>query len=144
MVVLLHKRIHLDLLKNISSTVPSSTIDKLPSQSHSLLLTIEEVVAVLYAPQDVTSVQSSIVALAESVGQLRSVILDEFIQVGHTKANTTEAIDALTKAVGEASISGKSARGKETDVRKWFSTCFEQIAKLSQTIIASLDAESSC
>ncbi len=142
MVVLLHKRILLGLLKNVPSTVPNSILDKLPSQSHNLLLTIEDVVAALYAPQDVTAVQFSIIALAQFVSQFRSVILDEFIVVGYPKASTTEAIDALTMAFDEASISGKSTRRKEADVRRWFNTCFEQIAKLSQTIIASLDAES--
>ncbi|KAI0093500.1 hypothetical protein BDY19DRAFT_902285 [Irpex rosettiformis] len=137
MVVLLHKRIFLDILKHSSPSISDSTFDKLPPLSHKLLLAMEDVVAALYAPQDVPTVHSSIAAIADSVYHLQPLILNEFIG-----SDGAEAVDALTKKMEQVSVSGKLTKGKDADVRKWFNTCFEQIAKLSQTIVISLNAES--
>ncbi|OBZ69180.1 hypothetical protein A0H81_10814 [Grifola frondosa] len=58
-VALLQKRIVLDVLSSLPSRPPSSapindTLDSLPAHSHALVLAMEEVIASLYAPQDVS------------------------------------------------------------------------------------------
>ena len=102
---------------------------------------MEEVVAVLYAPQDVASVRASIIAIVNSITQLRLVIMKEIMGIEDVE---TGDVNTVTKKMEETSLSGQPVQGtsKEATSRKWFSSCFEQISKSSQTILLSLNAES--
>lgn len=140
--MLLHKRVHLDILKATSPTVSDASLDKLPHHSHTILLAAEELVAALYAPQDISSLRSTIVSSAAVVDQLRVALYQDILLSSEPREPREGTdVDALQSGLEELSVSGGSRRKKETDVRKWFDTCFEQIAKLSRTIVASLDAE---
>ena len=140
MTVLLHKRIQLDVLKGVKDP-PTSMIpllDSLPPRSHALLLSTEELTAALYSPQDSSSIRSALVSLVADVNQLAAVLYD-----GQLLALKDADINALTKQMAAASINSSSAKSKtSSDSRKWFDTCFEQINKVSQTTLSSIDIES--
>ncbi|KAI0682442.1 hypothetical protein BC835DRAFT_883396 [Cytidiella melzeri] len=144
MIVLLHKRVLVDILKAPFTPTSHSLLDKMPPQSHDLLLAMEDVVAALYALQDIPVMRTAIMNIAASVNRLKLILYqDSFIRSVDTKDKTLTDIDALTKKMERADIHGTPTQRKAADVRKWFDTCFEQILKLSQNIITSLDDESS-
>lgn len=144
MVVLLHKRVQLDILKNAkSSTFKTRSLDALPQHSHNLLLAMEESIAALYSPQDPSAIRSSTTSLAENVIQLKTVLYDqEFLGTESAGSEGAADVEALAKKMTEVSVNSSSAHSKTHNIRKWFDTCFDQIQKLSQTIIASLDEDS--
>lgn len=102
----------------------NAVLDALPSQSHALLVALEDVVATLYAPQNASSIASAISPLASSVESLRATI--------------TPVLPSADTSTGGAP---SGSQGTQRDVRKWFITCFEQIDKLSRNLADSLAQE---
>ncbi|PSR94111.1 hypothetical protein PHLCEN_2v4539 [Hermanssonia centrifuga] len=138
MVAMMHKRIILDILKQ--STPPkdasATSIDVLPGLSHTLLLACEELVAVLYAPQDSRAIRSAILSLAETVRKVKTSLLSTQLL---PDIRPSADVGSLEKKMGQVSINNETPAKKERNVRAWFNTCFEQIEKLSQTIGSSLE-----
>lgn len=128
---LLHKRVILDLLglSPASDQNQSHNLDALPACSHSLLLAAEDLIAALYAPQDLA-------ALREAVARLASVAQDIHTEVTTaTLIQPPDQVSSLSQKLAGMQVGGaEGTRGKEKDVNKWFATCFEQIEKLSKSI----------
>lgn len=140
---LLHKRIQLDLLARLPaepSLASVSALDTLPDCSHELLIAFEEVVASLYAPQDLQNIASAISSLATSIRRLRTVISDGDLLPWRAEPG----VDTLTNGMASMSVATEAAggRGKEKDVRRWLDTCFEQIEKLSRNLTDAFSQES--
>ncbi|KAL4254061.1 Cyclin-D1-binding protein 1-like protein [Abortiporus biennis] len=113
-IVLLHKRVLLDVLKPASQSTSLETnpsLDALPSQSHSLLLTVEDLVAALYAPQKVSSIHAALESLVHNTRQLRSTLLE-----GKLLPEVKE--QSLEQQMAGVSIGGSSSDVKKKDVRE--------------------------
>jgi len=125
--VLLHKRVLLDLLnpKATFDTHLYAVLDTLPPLSHKLLLATEEIVAVLYAPQNPVAMSSAVTVLDSAVRELQETLTQKDLLP--PPPASLEAVDGDKK--------------KEKYVRKWYETCFDQIHKLYSTLRESLDAE---
>ena len=136
MSTLIHKTIMLALLKDGCMYSPDygQRVDSLLDISHSFLLAHEEVVATLYAPQKPEAFYEAVGELASSLRQAKSELL-EFRSI-LALALESQGISGLEKKMAAATISGGQSEPakKEKDVRKWFETCFEQVAKLCQGV----------
>ncbi|TCD60542.1 Pre-mRNA-splicing factor slt11 [Steccherinum ochraceum] len=129
--VLLHKRVVLDLLKPKVTPEPpaNAALDTLPPLSHKLLLATEEVVAVLYSPQNLTAMSSALAVLDDAVRQLESTLSEKKL---------LPPSPTLEDKMASMSVGSEK---KEKDVRKWFETCFMQIHKLYNTVRDALEVE---
>ncbi|KAH9952133.1 hypothetical protein B0H21DRAFT_715931 [Amylocystis lapponica] len=143
-IVLLHKRVLLDILSNPSPTSPHvdhnphTILDAFPPHSHTLVLASEELVAALYAPQDQSDIVSAVSALADVVHRLHQRLLDSTLL-----SSVRNSMDELTNGVGALSVTGtadsiQGSRKKQKDVRKWFDTCFAQIGSLTKSVVDTL------
>ncbi|KAH8106838.1 hypothetical protein BXZ70DRAFT_886088, partial [Cristinia sonorae] len=128
--VLMHKRVLLDLLKPTNASSPT-TLDSLPPLSHELLIATEEVVAVLYAPQNPTAMSSALAVLDNTVRKVQTTLSDKAL---------LPAPLSLEDKLANTSISGEGGKN-EKDLRKWFETCFEQIHRLYNSVKEGLDSE---
>lgn len=137
----MHKRVLLDILKSAPAK-SSSTLDALPQRSRDILVTVEELIAALYSPQDTSAIKAAVETLAADVTKLKVALLDGKLLVDADDKISTSDVDSLQKKMATVSVNG-STQKKPTDVRKWFDTCFEQVTKLSQTVTSSFGAESS-
>lgn len=124
-ITLYHKRIQTDLLKE-SQLSPRANIalDALPVLSHSLLLQMEDLVAALYAPQNLSTISKAITALVETSKITQEKLLSGGI-LPERQSKTAE---------GKGSGEGIGSAKKEKDVRKWFDSCAEQIDKMYKTL----------
>ena len=87
--------------------------------------------------------RTAVSSMTVSISELQGILYGEgFIGSADTKAKEDGDVETLAKKMESVSVSSTPAKGKPVDVRKWFDTCFEQITKLSQTIVISLDDES--
>ncbi|KZT70120.1 hypothetical protein DAEQUDRAFT_224967 [Daedalea quercina L-15889] len=128
--ILLHKRVQLDLLaKPASQPASSATLDSLPAHSQAILVELEDAVATLYAPQDPAAIAAAISSLVNSVKSLQAVVIPMLPSASSTSKTTVGSVASESK-------------GAQTDVRRWFVTCFEQIDKLSHSLGESLEQES--
>jgi len=128
---LLHKRILLDLLAS-PAPAPVSAFDNLLVQSNSLLTTSDDLVSTLYTPQDPSSVRQETIALARVAAKLHSQVATFF-----------SATNELEKQLNALEISAftpapTTQPSKKKADKKWFETCFDQIAKLCGTLSESL------
>ncbi|KAF9227929.1 hypothetical protein BS17DRAFT_774506 [Gyrodon lividus] len=130
---LLHKRILLDLL-TFPAPAPMSAFDSLLIQSNFLLTTSDDLVSTLYTPQDPSSVRQETNALTKVAADLHSQLVIFFA-----------ATDELGKQLAALDIESSAAtpvpaiqRAKKKADKKWFDTCFDQIAKLCSTLSESL------
>lgn len=133
---LLHKRLLPDLIKPLSVSKNLTKLDIFPEISTTLLLALEEVVAVLYAPQNPSSISSTISTLGTTTNSIQNILLDEGVL-----ATPASDVEALAKEVGEMTVGAQSGTKKEKDPAKWFDTCFAQISKLSKSISDAIDSE---
>ncbi|KIL00402.1 hypothetical protein PAXRUDRAFT_821686 [Paxillus rubicundulus Ve08.2h10] len=130
---LLHKRILLDLLAS-PAPAPVSAFDNLLVQSNSLLTTSDDLVSTLYSPQDPNSVRQETIALAKVAAKLHSQMAIFFSATGELEKQLN-ALDIENSASTQAPTTQPSK--KKAD-KKWFETCFDQIAKLCSTLSDSL------
>jgi len=136
---LLHKRILPDLIKPLDENAIEDVakLDIFPSISNSLLLCLEELVAVLYAPQDPSSISSAISSLQDTVRSTQSTLTTEGA-ISQVASN----IKTLQSSMGEMRLGNQSGTPKkDKDPVKWFDTCFAQVYKLSKSISDALDSE---
>lgn len=104
----------------------NSIVDQLASDSASLPAAIDDVVATVDSPQDPAE-------MSEELQHLHGVVL-----------NIQSRLDALfaLQPVGDLMKESISATGKSnTDIRKWFQTCFKQIEQLTSDMSKSLQDE---
>ena len=143
MSILLHKRIHIDLLKkprpDAATKSTDAPMDALPTRSHAFLIAVEETVAALYSPQDVIALTEAVTVPGQAAANFRPPLeLTSFIR---TK-ETPQPKDAVEE-VGEKMAAVTVTQPAEADkTQKWFDTCFEQVAKLSQKVLSELHEES--
>ncbi|KAF8844967.1 hypothetical protein BDN67DRAFT_942534 [Paxillus ammoniavirescens] len=130
---LLHKRILLDLLAS-PAPAPVSAFDDLLVQSNFLLTTSDELVSTLYTPQDPSSVRQETMALARVAAKLHSQVAILFSATDELEKQLS-ALDIESSAFTPAPTTQPSK--KKAD-KKWFETCFDQIAKLCGTLSESL------
>ncbi|KIJ69400.1 hypothetical protein HYDPIDRAFT_172811 [Hydnomerulius pinastri MD-312] len=134
---LLHKRILLDLLSSPPLVPISNTaFDALLIQSNFLLTTSDDLVATLYTPQDRSSICEETVALAKVATTLQSQLLPFFPAVAELEKQLSE-LSIKDSSSSSAPASATKITKKRAD-KKWFDTCFDQIARLSDTLRESL------
>jgi hypothetical protein len=109
-----------------------SAFDNLLVQSNSLLTTSDDLVSTLYTPQDPSSVRQETIALARVAAKLHSQVATFF-----------SATNELEKQLNALEISAftpapTTQPSKKKADKKWFETCFDQIAKLCGTLSESL------
>lgn len=143
MAVLLHKRIHIDLLKRPPKEVKADTsqpsIDELPGISHAFLLSVEELVAAFYAPQDEAAVRSAVLGLTTAAQSCRPALeAAHFLRSQNTAAGQ-EPIDDLQTKLADLAVSDAEALKKQRETQKWFDTCFGHVSKLSQSALSGLE-----
>jgi hypothetical protein len=105
-------------------------LDKFASLSPALLSASDEVVASLFAPQDVSSIQNelgSFILIIQDVKEAVGIFLDE--------ASSESAEEAMKKLSLNGGTEKNSPRKK-----KWFDGCFEQICKALDSATATLNA----
>ena len=142
MSILLHKRIHIDLLKKprpdalSRSTDPS--MDVLPVLSQAFLVAAEETVAALYSPQDVPTVTEAVTVLGKSAAGFRSPLeTARFIQARDPPL-PQDAIEEVIQKVASVTVTETPEAKKQRETQKWFDTCFNQVDKLSQKVLSGL------
>ncbi|KAI0819514.1 hypothetical protein BC628DRAFT_1017674 [Trametes gibbosa] len=137
---LFHKRVIPDLLSGpqLKSSDLIAALDMLPSQSQSIVVALEELVAALYAPQIPSSIASAVAILAESIRTLHASIIAEIL---------LPLESGLVQRMGVLGINhggdgeGKSDAKEKKDPRKWFDNCVAQIDKSAKAVeeMLSLD-----
>ncbi|KAF7789515.1 hypothetical protein EIP86_000461 [Pleurotus ostreatoroseus] len=142
--VLLHKRIQIDLLQKASKQVAENTkhspVDALPALSHNLLLATEELVAALYAPQDLPSLRAAVETLVKEAQTFRPALqAAQFLSSESALDDLPKKMHSLTTADVSAEPKPESAdEKKRRETQKWFDTCFDQVDKVSQKVLAGL------
>ncbi|KAI6005948.1 hypothetical protein EDD15DRAFT_2191288 [Pisolithus albus] len=129
LIVLLHKRIFLDVLSSTCPvSVPNVAYDLLLEQSHSLLAVADELVATLYPPQDPDSVYKEVAVLMTVITTL------------HTRLQVFFPVDdGLDVELNQLSIQDTSLSKSRKVNKRWFDTCFDQISRLSSNLIPPSD-----
>ncbi|KAI0082807.1 hypothetical protein K474DRAFT_1585213 [Panus rudis PR-1116 ss-1] len=141
--VLLHKRIFLDLLKNIKATTAEENrrAETMLDVSNTLLIAHEDLVAGLHAPQKLLTVQSSLTALSDASQKVKDILLRENF-LPEPRDPTTELEQKMAAAsIKESNPSGGAgaSQKKERDIRKWFDTAFDQVQKISRKLHDEID-----
>ena len=147
--MLLHKRIQIDLLQKASKQVAENTkhspVDALPALSHNLLLATEELVAALYAPQDLPSLRAAVETLVKEAQTFRPALqAAQFLSSESALDDLPKKMHSLTTADVSAEPKPESAdEKKRRETQKWFNTCFDQVDKVSQKVLAGLRSDGS-
>ena len=107
------------------------------------LTEVEEVVATLYAPQDLPAQVEAVRNVTQATLSFRSE-LDQAKLLQPAPSPEQDPVDALQKKVSDITIDetdeAKEQRLAREKIQKWFDTCFSRISRLSQTILSELDA----
>ena len=134
---LLHKRIYLDLLP-LPSSAPPSAFDSLLTQSNRLLSASDDLVAALYAPQDLDHVRNEILQLVNITTSLQAQ-LPVFLPASD---QLTDQLHALSLEDGALASTSASPSKKRAD-KKWFDTCVDQILRLCSRLTADIPSSAS-
>lgn len=120
-VVQLHKKIMSDhLAAKADGALSIAHLAILQPLSTQVLTRFEDLVAALYGPQDVATINIAFSAMLETTASL--------------KRSLVPSVDEdLANAVDKLHLSG-SSQPVESKTNKWFRLCFVQIDKMAQTI----------
>jgi hypothetical protein len=127
---LLHKQI-LSILSPPSQPHPPNDIaDQLPPISSTLLTTTDDLVSSLYPPQDAPSLSTELASWLQNIRSLEKV-LEGFWRLTPDPPPLEQGLSEIH--LGEPSEKGGLIKGK-----RWFQTCFTQIFKLGDQLVADL------
>ena len=120
-------------------------MDGLPGHSHTFLLAVEEVVATLYAPQDVSALRDAVAALAKAASDFRPPLeTAQLLQLRDAPSQQEDPVDELQRKMANVTVEQtQTAKQQPRNTQKWFNTCFGQVDQLSQKVLSELDGDAS-
>ncbi|KAI8989657.1 hypothetical protein BD414DRAFT_521947 [Trametes punicea] len=132
---LLHQRVVSGMLTGVPASqlgpdALMAALDALPPRSHSVVLALEELVAMLYAPQKPAALASAVATFVNAITQLHtSVVTDVLLrpETGMVERMGSLSLDSAEGAKG-------SDEKKAKDPRRWFDACLAQINKSARVI----------
>lgn len=119
--LLLHKRIIKDVLPSDGLLTTSDSLDALANFSAKLMVVFDDLISSLYVPQDASNIKTHLEHFEGAVKDCQAVIIP-------VKTKTLE------EQLGDLSVSDQN-RDK---TKLWFSTCFSQINKASDSVSEAL------
>lgn len=143
MSILLHKRIHIDLLKKPRPETASKSADKsmdaLPTRSQAFLVAVEETVAALYSPQEVSALTEAVTVLSKTAADFRPPLEATLFLRAKDSQAPKDPMQEVEQKMAAVTVTETVAVDK---TQKWFDTCFEQVGKLSQKVLSGLHDDS--